>query len=111
MRRPVEFKTAFAKGRRFNTEFFSVSVRPNELTWARLGMSVAARTMRRAVDRNRVRRLIRESFRVHQHGLPAVDIVVGTRPPLKAAERACIRTALDQLWKKIAVSCANSSKS
>jgi ribonuclease P protein component len=111
MRRPAEFKSAFARGKRFGNELFTASARPNDLTWARLGMSIAARTLRRAVDRNRVRRIIRESFRVHQRTLPAVDVVIGARPAAKSADRACIRTALDQLWQKIAASCANSFKS
>jgi ribonuclease P protein component len=111
MRRPAEFKSAFACGQRFNNEFFTASARANDLTWARLGMSIAVRTLRRAVDRNRVRRLIRESFRMHQQSLPPVDIVIGTRAATKSADRACIRTALEQLWRKIAASCANPSKS
>lgn len=106
MRRPAEFKRAYARGRRFANEFFTANVQANDLTWPRLGLSIAARILRRAVDRNRVRRLIRESFRMHQQQLPPVDIVIGARVAAKSAEPAHLRAALDGLWVKIANSCA-----
>ena len=49
--------------------------RPNALGVARLGIVVAKRMIRRAVGRNRAKRVIRESFRLTS-GLPSMDIVV-----------------------------------
>jgi ribonuclease P protein component len=106
MRRPGEFKLAYTAGKRFGNEFFTANIRGNELTWARLGMSIAARNLRRAVDRNRVRRLIRESFRMHQQDLPSLDIVIGARTAVISADRAILRASLAKLWHKIATSCA-----
>jgi ribonuclease P protein component len=111
MRRPGEFKRAYATGKRYGNEYFTANAQANGLTWARLGMSIAARNLRRAVDRNRVRRLIRESFRVHQQDLPPFDIVIGARVATKAADASALRAALDKLWHKIAASCGNSSTS
>ena len=51
------------------------AVRPNDSGMARLGLIVGKKVLRRAVDRNRAKRLIRESFR-RQRRLPAVDIIV-----------------------------------
>src|SRR5579864_2253861 len=107
LRRPVEFKRAYASGKRFANEFFTASVQANDLGWPRLGMSIAARSLRRAVDRNRVRRLIRESFRMHQRQLPALDIVIGARSAVIAADRVNLRAALDKLWQKMTVSCVS----
>jgi ribonuclease P protein component len=101
MRRPAEFKRVYAVGRRLGGEFFTVHAQANGLGRARLGMSIAARILRRAVDRNRVRRLIRESFRVNQLRLPALDIVIGVRAGLLAADNARLRSALETLWQKI----------
>ena len=106
MRRPAEFKRAYSSGKRLGNEFFTVNAQPNDLGCARLGMSIAARILRRAVDRNRVRRLIRESFRMHQQQLPSLDIIIGARAGTGKADRAHLRASLDKLWHKIATSCA-----
>ena len=54
--------------------------RDNELEMARLGLIVGKRMLPRAVDRNRAKRVIRESFR-QADGLPAMDIVVRVTVP------------------------------
>jgi len=106
LRSPAQFKHVYAQGRRVGNDFFSANSNANGLSSARLGMSVAARLLRRAVDRNRVRRLIRESFRVRRAQLPGLDIVIGVRAAVKAADNAQLRAALEQLWQKIVSTCA-----
>ncbi|MFI4869467.1 MAG: ribonuclease P protein component [Steroidobacterales bacterium] len=105
MRRPAEFKQVYAAGKRLGNEFFTVSAHANGLACARLGMSIAARILRRAVDRNRLRRLIRESFRVHQLTLPPFDIVIGARAGVLTADNARLRSALEKLWLRISATC------
>ena len=66
----------------------SVGARPNALDHSRFGMSVS-RKVGTAVRRNRIRRLLREAFRLMQHDLPCgYDLVVVVRPhePLALAE-------------------------
>ncbi len=43
---------------------------------ARLGLVVGKKLLKRAVDRNRVKRVIRDQFRRRRAELPAVDLVV-----------------------------------
>jgi ribonuclease P protein component len=105
LRRPAEFKRAYAQGRRLGNEFFTVNACPNGLGMARLGMSVAARNLKAAVARNRIRRLVRESFRAHQGSLPALDLVIGVRAAVLQADNARVRERLGQLWHKIAALC------
>ena len=106
MRRPAEFKRAYAAGKRLGNEFFTINAQPNGLSSPRLGMSIPARILRRAVDRNRLRRLVRESFRVHQLSLPPFDIVIGVRAGVLTADNACLRSSLEKLWHKISSTCA-----
>jgi ribonuclease P protein component len=101
VRRSRDFKQLYAGGRRFAQGRFTAVVRANGLGVARLGLSIAARAAPLAVDRNRVRRLIRESFRHHQTRLPAADIVVGLRGGLADADNRQLRHALEQLWQKL----------
>jgi ribonuclease P protein component len=102
LRKPGEFKRVYATGRRMGNEFFTVNLQPNELAAARLGMSVAVRAMGNAVQRNRVRRMIRESFRLHQAIVPALDIIIGVRAGARSVDPALLRSSLELLWKKLA---------
>ena len=55
---------------------FRLYATTNKETGARLGLIVGKRQLKRAVDRNRVKRVLRETFRVRRAILPAYDIVV-----------------------------------
>ena len=111
LRHAAEFKRLYAQGRRLAADGFTAVIRPNEAGFARLGLSVAARILRLAVQRNRIRRIIRESFRQQQQRLPALDIVVGLRSASRDADNAQLRRSLDKLWQKIHASCERSSES
>jgi ribonuclease P protein component len=111
LRHAAEFKRLYAQGRRLAADGFTAVIRPNDAGFARLGLSVAARILRLAVQRNRVRRIIRESFRHHQRRLPALDIVVGLRSAPGDADNAQLRRSLEKLWQKIYTSCERSSAS
>jgi ribonuclease P protein component len=69
-----------------------VFTRPNDLAYHRLGLSVS-RKVGNAVRRNRVKRMLREAFRLTRHGWPSLDeggldLVVVVRPhePVPLAE-------------------------
>jgi len=90
------------KGReRHGDAFFQVQCTPNDAGQARLGMAVSVRAIGGAVPRNRLRRLIRESFRMHRQELPAVDVFVTARAPARAAGNREIFTSLEGLWRRI----------
>lgn len=75
LRHRQEFLRAQAQGKRFHTPHFGVTLAPMAEDHPRLGL-VATRRMGKAVQRNRVKRLLREFFRRHQAGLPAFDLVI-----------------------------------
>jgi ribonuclease P protein component len=74
--RPAEFERVFADNQRARTDSLLVMARPNDLGLPRLGMVISKRLLARAVDRNRVRRCVREHFRQVWEQLPACDFVV-----------------------------------
>jgi ribonuclease P protein component len=71
-----DFDRVFADNQRARTDYLMVMARPNLVGYPRLGMIIAKRLLVRAVDRNRVKRCVRESFRLVLPELPACDFVV-----------------------------------
>ncbi|MEW6132682.1 MAG: ribonuclease P protein component [Pseudomonadota bacterium] len=72
----AEYEAVFEHRCAVRTTYFQVLAKPNELGQARLGMIVSKRLFPHAVDRNRERRRIRETFRQMAANLPALDLVV-----------------------------------
>jgi ribonuclease P protein component len=64
-------------------------------------MAVAVRTAGNAIRRNTIRRIIRESFRLRQHELPAVDVVVIARARARDARNEELFASLTRLWGQI----------
>jgi ribonuclease P protein component len=111
LRRKSDFEAAYASGRRFGNGFFAVTAKPNNIGGPRLGLAVSVKNAGSAVERNRIRRTIRESFRLHQHELPALDLVVSARARARDVAGAELRVNLEALWKKVTEQCATSSRS
>src|ERR1700761_4680627 len=99
LHQPAEFLAVRERGRKFADVFFSVSVLSNGAEHPRLGLSIATRVFGSAVERNRIKRLTRESFRLNQHSLPPVDVTVAARDAAKRATLADLRSSLEKHWK------------
>lgn len=69
---------------------------------ARLGLALAKRRIRRAVDRSRVKRVVRESFRHVRADLPATDIVVLARNRTATMDNATLTAQLARIWRRLA---------
>ena len=106
LRRKADFDAAYARGRRLGNGFFGVTAFLNDKGGPRLGLAVAVRAAGGGVERNRIRRIIRESFRLHQHELPSVDLIVSARARAKDASGPELRASLVGLWKKVTAQCA-----
>ena len=106
--KPSEFKNVFDQACKSGDNYFTVLARPNALTTSRLGLVIAKKKIRKAVARNRVKRLIRESFRYHQHGLMGIDCVVLAKEGIDQFDNRTLTCALTTHWQKIARRCKKS---
>jgi ribonuclease P protein component len=83
---------------------FQVSLRsqePESYPQSRLGLVIAKRFAKRAVDRNRIKRLLRQNFMVE--GLPRVDLFVRLIKPLEGSSRSPqLHAEIRQLWLQAA---------
>ena len=80
---------------------FRLAARRNGVGFARLGLVVAKRVMRQSVDRNRVKRCIRETFRSAMNDLPAVDVVVRLASPVPDIRETLPHEPLNTLWQRL----------
>jgi ribonuclease P protein component len=95
LRSGLEFEQVYKQGKRRSGPGFSLIFSPNKLGFSRLGISVH-RQIRGAVKRNRIKRIIRESFRLNREIYPqGADIVFAVRPAMELDSPAQITGAVD----------------
>ncbi|MEM7251697.1 MAG: ribonuclease P protein component [Pseudomonadota bacterium] len=76
---PSDFTRVFAEAARSGDDRLVVLATLNTVGYGRIGLAVGKKAVRRAVDRNRIKRVARETFRVHQHRFDGLDVVVLAR--------------------------------
>ena len=68
-----DFQKVYRRGKRYEGSFISVFVLPNQEKCHRLGVTASRRAMGKAVNRNRAKRLLRESFRLSDSSLNSLS--------------------------------------
>jgi ribonuclease P protein component len=128
VRTPKQYQATFSQGRRISAALFRLHVRPAEAATidttqlpaqredsvsgrdvrademeskvARLGISVSKRVAAHAVERNRIKRIARDSFRRCRLQLPAGDYVLLAQRDAAGASSEALRAALASLWQR-----------
>jgi len=103
---PDHFQSVFKKPIRFGSRHFTILITPSTLPNSscknnRLGLAIAKKRVKLAVQRNRIKRIIRESFRLNQHELPAIDMVVMVKSGIDQLDNNVINQELAKIWRKI----------
>ncbi|MDH3349192.1 MAG: ribonuclease P protein component [Desulfobulbaceae bacterium] len=98
LRKPWEFELVYRRGKRVRGKGFAIIFLPNENNSNRLGISVH-RKLRGVVQRNRIKRIFRESFRLHRDIFPpASDIVVTVRPDFALRNLRQVSAEMERLF-------------
>lgn len=97
---PAHFEFVFQQPQRAGTPQITILGRMNKLGYPRVGLTVAKKQIKRAHERNRIKRLTRESFRLSQHVLPAMDFVVIAKKGVQNLDNRALTTILEKLWHR-----------
>ncbi|MEM7279467.1 MAG: ribonuclease P protein component [Pseudomonadota bacterium] len=79
---------------------FTVLCRRNEVGIARLGLAISKKNCRAATGRNRLKRIVRESFRCNQELLAGLDVVVINQSAARNSSNRQIFDSLHGHWQQ-----------
>lgn len=98
---PADYQFVFQQAHRAGSPHFTIIARNNLHSYPRLGLAVPKKQIKTAVARNRFKRLVRESFRLHQAQLPPKDYVVIAKKSVQELSNDEIFTLLNKLWLRL----------
>ena len=96
-----DFSSVFNLRKRIASQHLVVRYKPNDHSKPRLGLIVGKKTAKLAVWRNYMKRVLRELFRLNQHQLPALDLVIQVQKPFEKANFMQIKQEFEQLMLKL----------
>ena len=104
----ADYNYVFNNSVRSADRYFTVLARPNKLLLSRFGMAFSKKRVKFAVDRNRLKRISRESFRLLNSELDQinVDYVVLAGPGCTQASNQQLFDSLEQHWQRLIKKCA-----
>lgn len=91
----------FKKSYRSIDSYFTVLAHSHNEDQTKLGLAIAKKVIRKAVSRNRVKRLVRENFRHHKIELQGFDLVVMARSQALKATNNELAESLMKHWQNI----------
>jgi ribonuclease P protein component len=100
LRKPADFQAVLRSGRRLASRNFVLRASANDLHYPRLGIIAGRKSARRAVDRNRAKRLVREVFRAAREKLGGHDVAIQLRSDLRGELNDAVRLELTNLLEQ-----------
>jgi ribonuclease P protein component len=99
-----DFQSVFDSSCKTVHKYLLARHRSNQFDCPRLGLMISKHHIKNSVNRNRIRRIVRESFRHNQKMIAGLDLIVMVRNGQFSLDKAVLRNDVDQLWQAIAKS-------
>lgn len=97
-----DYSRVFTKPVRSADKYFTVLATAGNSKEARLGLAISKKNTRLAIDRNRIKRIIRESFRHHKEIVGGLDLVVMAKFGAANSNNVVLFESLSVHWKVLA---------
>lgn len=91
----IDFQLVFQQHKKIKILHIEIFSRCNLLDYPRIGISISKKYVKHAYKRNRIKRLIREDFRLRQYILPKMDFIIVIK---KDFIKNITQKILEQLW-------------
>ena len=106
--KPSEYRFVFDQPHKSSDRYLTVLAKANARDYARLGLAITKKRVKLAVGRNRLKRLIRESFRHHPSCLAGLDCVVLAKSGVARASNRTLLRSLARHWQYLSRRCKKS---
>jgi ribonuclease P protein component len=97
----IDYNFVFSKPYKLVDSCFLILARKNKCDYPRLGLVIAKKNVKLAVVRNRIKRIIRESFRYNLNALHGLDVIVIARKKMSILDKHELREQLDRKWVRL----------
>ena len=94
----LDFLNCFLKGKRTYSHAFMIQYLENDLEYGRLGIRIAKKKIKKAVERNRIKRIAREVFRKGRFN--GIDMVLVLRNEKKYEYERCYEQ-INEIFKTV----------
>jgi len=101
IRKRAQFKAVSGTRLTANKGPLLLLIKPNELLYPRLGLAIAKKQVKLAVQRNQIKRFARESFRQHNSSLPCVDMILLVRKRINEIDNKELHQCLESVWQQL----------
>jgi len=96
-----DYSSVFNFKRSLTGQYLNISYKPNQCNHARLGVVVAKKLFPTSVERNRIKRLLREIFRLNSSQLKKVDLIVRPRLQVRSIKYTALQDDFLQIVERI----------
>lgn len=102
LKTPADFKRVYSSKQWGGSKHFTFNVLANDGSKVNyLGVTVSKKVSKRAVDRNHLKRVMREFYRLRQSELHGANLVLTAKPSSRNASAEERLQSLEELWSKV----------
>lgn len=101
IRHKEQFQRIFQLRRRLFSSYYVLYSQENGCDYPRMGLITSKKNVRKAVTRNRIRRVARETFRLRQIELSGLDVVLVANRKAQLATKEELQACLDNLFSQL----------